>query len=82
VAGKLSTRTKSVAATLGAEIRATREKAGLSQEEVAKKIGMTRPNYARIEQGKTNVTIDSLLRIADGLGLELIVDFERARRSR
>lgn len=41
---------------------------------------MTRPNYARIEQGKTNVTIDSLLQIGEGLDLDLHVSFEPRRR--
>jgi len=36
---------------------------------------MTRTNYARIEYGKTNVTIDSLRRIAEGLGLKLVIRF-------
>jgi transcriptional regulator with XRE-family HTH domain len=31
------------------------------QETLAAKIGMTRPNYARIERDETNVTIDTLL---------------------
>lgn len=46
-------------------------KANLSQATVAKRVGMTRTNYARIEYGKTNVTIDTLLRVADGIGLGL-----------
>lgn len=71
---KLSPRTRDVAAALGAQIRQAREAAGISQEELAKKIGMTRSNYARIEQGRTNVTIDSLLRIVGGLDVKLSVE--------
>ncbi len=32
-------------------------------------------NYARIEQGKLNVTVDTLMRVSAGLGLELTVNF-------
>ena len=39
-------------------------------------------NYARIEQGKQNVTVEMLLRIADGLGVELVVRFKRPLKRR
>lgn len=36
---------------------------------------MTRSNYARIERGSTNVTIDTLLRIAKGIGVKVRIEF-------
>lgn len=36
---------------------------------------MLRANYVKIERGKKNVTVDTLLRIADGLGVEMTIDF-------
>ena len=57
---------------LGQQIPTAREAAGSGA--VAQLIGMSRTNYARIEYGKTNVTIESLLKIADGLGLRLSVE--------
>ncbi|MBX3210748.1 MAG: helix-turn-helix transcriptional regulator [Labilithrix sp.] len=78
---KLSPRTGRLAAEIGEQLRAARLAAEVSQEALAEKIGMTRGNYARIEQGRTNVTIDTLLRIADGLGVELVVSVG-ARRGR
>jgi DNA-binding XRE family transcriptional regulator len=74
---KLAPRTAAVAKELGAAIRAVREKTGLSQEDFADKVGMTRQNYQRIEYGITNVTLDSLLRIADGLGVPCASLFPR-----
>lgn len=71
---KLELRTKRVAARIGERLRSARLEAGLSQQTLAVKIGMTRSNYARLEQGRTNVTLDTLLRIADGLGLDLRVE--------
>lgn len=69
---KLSPRTRRAAASIGKRIREVRLGAEVSQETLAAKIGMTRGNFARIEQGRTNVTLDTLLRIADGLGVEVI----------
>jgi transcriptional regulator with XRE-family HTH domain len=43
---------------------------------------MTRGNYARLEHGKTNFTLDSLLRIADGLDLELTVGLAKPKAKR
>jgi transcriptional regulator with XRE-family HTH domain len=76
VATKLNTRTRRTVVEIGKRIRAAREAADISQEMFAARIGMTRTNYARIEHGRTNVTIDSLVRIASGLGLDLTVRFE------
>lgn len=36
---------------------------------------MTRSNYARIERGATNITVETLVRIARGLGVEVEVAF-------
>jgi transcriptional regulator with XRE-family HTH domain len=77
---KLDLRTKRMAGKIGKLIRTERESAGISQETLATRIGMTRTNYARVEQGRTNVTIDTLLRIAAGLGLTLSFNFEAPRR--
>lgn len=75
MASKLDPRTKRVVRDIGRRIRAVREEAGLSQEKLAAKIGMTRSNYARIERGATNITVETLVRIAKGLGVEVEVAF-------
>ena len=82
VAQKLDPRTKRAARELGRRMRAARREIGLSQEKLATKIGMTRSNYARLEQGTSNVTLDTLRRIADGLGAELAIDFLRSAARR
>lgn len=73
MAAKLDPRTKRAVREIGRRIKSVREEAGLSQEKLAAKIGMTRSNYARIERGATNVTIDTLIRIAKGLGVDVRV---------
>lgn len=56
--------TKGVLRDLGLRIRDLRRAQGLTQEELSEKLGMLAPNYARIEQGRMNVTVDTLTRIA------------------
>ena len=51
-----------------AELRRAR---GLTQEALAEKLGMLAPNYARIEQGRQNVTLDTLVRVAKALAVPL-----------
>jgi transcriptional regulator with XRE-family HTH domain len=82
VAPKLDARTRRAAEEIGRRIQAARVAADISQETLAEKIGMTRGNYARIEQGRMNVTLDSLLRIAAGLGMKLTFDLSQRRKGR
>lgn len=70
---KLDARTRTALRGLGAELVASRRAAGLSQGQLAAAIGMGRENYAKIERGQINVTIDSLVRVAHGLGREVVV---------
>ena len=71
---KLDPRTRRAALEIGTRLRDARLDAKLSQEFLATRVGMTRGNYARIEAGLTNVTLETLLRIADGLGMKLTFD--------
>lgn len=53
----------------------TRNRAGLTQKELAAKSGLTQSNISNIEKGVTRPTIDSLKKIADATGKRLIVRF-------
>ena len=46
-------------------IKEMREDIGLTQTELAKKIGLTQRNYSYIETGRTMLTEDVLNRLAD-----------------
>ena len=48
-----------------------RESLGLNQEDFAKRVGLSRPQVARIERGEANPTLDSLLAIGKPYGLTL-----------
>lgn len=56
---------------LGNRIRELRQIAGLSQEKFALKIGMDRTYFASVENGKRNIAICNIKKIADGLGVSL-----------
>lgn len=53
-------------------IKNIRKGKGLSQQEVADKIGINRVQYTRIETGKSEPTVNMLQRIAQALEVELI----------
>ncbi len=53
-------------------------KLGMSQEDFAKKIGVDRTYLCRVESGKKNVTLETLNKVCEGLGINLkeFFDFE------
>lgn len=56
---------------IGDQIRAARLAANLTQEAVANSIPMDRATYVRIEQGQAAALLDTLLLIADAIGVPL-----------
>ncbi|MFF8290409.1 helix-turn-helix domain-containing protein [Streptomyces sp. NPDC016309] len=56
---------------IGDQIRAARLHANLTQEAVANICQMERPGYNRIEQGHQSATLDTLILIADAIGVPL-----------
>ena len=51
-------------------IRAWREHLGLTQEEVARRMEVSQPAYAKIEAGKVKPRIATCKRIAQAMGIE------------
>ena len=51
-------------------VRAWREHLGLTQEEVARRMGITQPAYAKMENGKTQPRIATCKRLAAAMGIE------------
>lgn len=56
---------------IGSQIKKARIKAGLKQNALAKKLATTQSAVARIEAGKQNCTLDTLITIAYHLGKKL-----------
>ncbi len=61
---------------LGERVRALREEAGLSQRELATRMGTTQSAIARLEAGGAEPTLPTLRRLAAGLGRTLVIDFK------
>ncbi|MEK7571637.1 MAG: helix-turn-helix transcriptional regulator [Patescibacteria group bacterium] len=57
---------------LAAQIKATREKKGLTQAEVAKQASVTETFYAMTERGEANPSYAKLDRILNVLGLKIV----------
>ncbi|MFD3517688.1 helix-turn-helix domain-containing protein [Streptomyces sp. NPDC058657] len=56
---------------IGEAIRQARRGAGLTQEQVALRIGIERHNLSSIEMGHVGARLDTLLLIADAIGVPL-----------
>ena len=61
---------------VGALVRHHRVRSGLSQQEVADRIGRTNVQLSRIENGKSAPEFESLSLLADALGVEVRDLFE------
>ena len=59
---------------LGRRIFLIRQKAGLTQAELARRIGTRQSNISRLEQGDYNFTIGMLEKIAKALGSDLKIE--------
>lgn len=56
---------------LGANIRALRDKAGWTQDELSDKSGLHRAHIGEIERGETNVTLSTMRTLADTFGTRI-----------
>jgi transcriptional regulator with XRE-family HTH domain len=50
---------------IGLRLALARQRAGLSQEQVAKKMQLPRPSISEIESGRRRVAVDEMLKFAD-----------------
>jgi transcriptional regulator with XRE-family HTH domain len=61
-------------AQIAGQVAERRQQLGLSQAELARRCGTTQSAIARLEGGGRPPRIDTLLRIADALGSDLVVE--------
>jgi DNA-binding XRE family transcriptional regulator len=63
--------------TFATHLRVLREKAGMSQQELAETVEISKITIQRIENAKYRVTLDTLVSIAEALNMPLrkLVDF-------
>ena len=65
---------------LGLAVRRLREERDLSQMALASEAGVDKTYVGLLERAEVNPTIGSLLKIADALGVELVVEL-RSKKS-
>jgi ribosome-binding protein aMBF1 (putative translation factor) len=63
-----------LAADVGERIHDAREAAGLSQRELARRMGTSQAAIDRLESGGVGATLTTLQRVATALGLEVNVE--------
>ena len=59
------------------QILQLRKKKGLSQSELARKIGTKQTNIARLESGQQNFTVETLQKIARAFNRNLKIEFTK-----
>src|SRR5687768_8978685 len=59
---------------LGRQVRAWREAHGISQQELALRLGMAQPNLARLEGGGVAPTLTTLALLTERLGVRVTVE--------
>ena len=57
---------------IGNKLKEAREKANLTQEELAKKAGLSTNYYACVERGEVNIAAERLQKIGEVLGVKLL----------
>lgn len=57
----------------GEVLRERRKALGMTQKELAEKVGRERTYINRVEKGETDMQLSSFIRIADALGITLIL---------
>ncbi len=62
---------------LGQRLRELRLQAGLTQAELAARVGISQPNVARLESGINPPNLSTLRKIADALSADVVVAFEK-----
>lgn len=55
------------------QLRALRQKAGMTQKELAEKASLPRATIVRVESGRRNATLETLMSMAGAMGRDLVI---------
>jgi transcriptional regulator with XRE-family HTH domain len=53
------------------QLKYYRKDQGMTQEELAERVGTKKSNISRLESGRYNPSLDFLVKVADGLGKQI-----------
>ena len=70
-----------VSAAIAGDIRSEREKQNMSMNRLAERAGLSQQMVSYVERGMRNPTIETLLRIASALEIDLVDVLQRAQRA-
>lgn len=62
---------------VGNLIRTARTEEGLTQKELAEKVGVGEPTINKYESGRQNLTVKTLKKVADAMGLKINITFHK-----
>lgn len=74
-------RRKALESAVASLLRERRLAAGLNMAQVARKAGLSQPMIGFVEQGARKPTLDTLLRICDALGEDIVSLLASAKRT-
>lgn len=60
---------------LAQQLKKLRESAGMTQGQLAEKIGTQQPGVARVERGRALPSLEMLFKIASALGMRVTIEF-------
>ncbi len=55
------------------QLKEVRKAQGMTQEHLAELVGTKKSNISRLESGRYNPSLDFLVKVADGLGKEILM---------
>ena len=58
---------------IGEQLKAERRRAGLTQEQLAERIGTKKSFISRVEKGRADIQLSTLVKLFNGLGRQIIV---------
>ena len=67
---------------MGEELRKARERAGLTQEQLAFQASLSRPYISQLERNLKSPTVDTLFRICDALDVSAVEMIKRVDAAR
>lgn len=60
---------------LGVNLTKARDAAGMTQKELSKRVCIYQGDISKIERGKANPSVQTLQRLAEGMGMKLKIEF-------
>lgn len=70
---------KAMAYYYGTILKDIRKELNMTQEEIAKAMGVARSYVARVEKGETDIQLSSFFRMATALGVEVTLKYKKIR---